>query len=110
MNDRLKDRVDEKNIVAMKVDVTSYYDTVKMAKELGNYNINVNSVCPGVVNTDMTRKTISKEQIKELADSFPLKRICEPEEIAELVLFLASDNSLFITGADIDINGGELLI
>ena len=97
----------------------SHYTTAKagvigftraIAKELAPFNINVNAVCPGLVNTVMVRKTISKEEIAEYAKSFPIGRLSEPEEVADLVLFLASERSSYIIGASIDINGGDLMI
>jgi NAD(P)-dependent dehydrogenase (short-subunit alcohol dehydrogenase family) len=84
--------------------------TRAMAKELAQFNIIVNAVCPGLVNTEMVRGTIAKSKIAEYEKSFPISRLCEPEEVAELVLFLASPESSYITGAAIDINGGDLMV
>lgn len=97
----------------------SHYTTAKagvigftraIAKELAPFSITVNSVCPGLVNTKMVQKTISKEKIAQYANSFPIGRLSEPEEVADLVLFLASERSSYIIGASIDINGGDLML
>jgi len=74
------------------------------------YNIRVNAVCPGLVNTEMVRNNVSSEQLQSFVAGFPISRMCEPEEVAELVSFLLSDGSNYITGASFDINGGDLMI
>ena len=58
----------------------------------------------------MVRATISDESVDQYANSFPIQRLGEPEEVAELVMFLASDKASYITGASLDINGGDLMI
>ena len=58
----------------------------------------------------MVRDTISDESVEKYSDSFPIKRLGNPEEVAELVMFLASDKAAYITGASMDINGGDLMI
>jgi 3-oxoacyl-[acyl-carrier protein] reductase len=79
------------------------------AREYGQYNINVNSICPGLVDTPMTRKLVN-ERLDHWLGQIPLGRLAESSEEAALVLFLASDDSRYITGATIDFNGGSLLI
>ena len=81
-----------------------------MAKEVAEYGITVNAVCPGLIETEMVRSTISEERTKQYADMFPVKRLGLPQEVADLVTFLASDHASYITGASIDINGGDLMI
>ena len=81
-----------------------------MAKEVAEYGITVNAVCPGLIDTEMVRSTISDERKHEYADMFPVKRLGQPSEVADLVSFLASDQASYITGASIDINGGDLMI
>ncbi len=76
------------------------------ALEYGGDGILVNSVCPGFVNTDLTQKNNSPEQLKELAGKIPLSRLANPLEIANLVSFLASEKNTYITGQTIAIDGG----
>ncbi len=84
--------------------------TRHLAKEEAGYGVTVNSVCPGLIDTEMVRDTISTERADAYAASFPIQRLGEPEEVAELVAFLASDRASYITGASLDINGGDLMI
>ena len=81
-----------------------------LAREAAPYNINVNSVCPGLIDTPMIRDMASKEELEKWMETIPMKRLGEPEEEADLVLFLVSDASSYINGATIDINGASLLI
>ena len=76
-----------------------------LARELGSRNINVNCVAPGFVETDMT-KEISDGNEDFLASQIPLGRLGKPNEIAEVVNFLASDKANYITGQTIHVNGG----
>ncbi len=82
--------------------------TKSFAKLLAPYNINVNAICPGQVDTPMFRK-LTEEKILKLKLAIPLGRIGTPQDIAGATLFLASDLSDFITGIALDINGGELM-
>ena len=84
--------------------------TRHLAKEEAGYGITVNSVCPGLIDTEMVRDTVSDERADAYAASFPIQRLGQPEEVAELVAFLASDRASYITGASLDINGGDLMI
>ena len=76
-----------------------------LARELGSRNINVNCVAPGFIETDMT-KEISDGNEDFLASQIPLGRLGKPNEIAEVVNFLASDKANYITGQTIHVNGG----
>ena len=76
-----------------------------LARELGSRNINVNCVAPGFIETDMT-KEISDGNEDFLASQIPLGRLGKPDEIAEVVNFLASDQANYITGQTIHVNGG----
>ena len=78
-----------------------------LAKELGP-NIRVNSICPGMIDTDF-HNTFTKPEVRShVANITPLKREGSSEDVANLTAFLASDEAAFITGANIDINGGML--
>jgi NAD(P)-dependent dehydrogenase (short-subunit alcohol dehydrogenase family) len=84
--------------------------TRHLAKEVARYGITVNSVCPGLIDTEMVRSTIDDARARAYAESFPISRLGQPSEVAELVAFLASDRAAYITGASLDINGGDLMI
>ena len=77
-----------------------------LSRELGLSNIRVNTIAPGLTNTDMMRDNTSAEIIKEVTSNLSLKRAAEPNEIANLALFLASDLSSYITGQVIRADGG----
>ena len=81
-----------------------------LAREVASFNINVNAVCPGLVNTQMVRNSISQEELESQIEAIPMGRLGTPEEVADLVLFLVSDASSYINGATIDIGGASLLI
>jgi len=91
--------------------------TYTMAHELAPYNITVNAVCPGVVLTDMIRREWKwesalrgvgeKDFVENLRNSIPLNRFAKPEDIANMFLFLASDESDYITGQSFNVNGGQ---
>jgi 3-oxoacyl-[acyl-carrier protein] reductase len=80
------------------------------AKELGPYGITVNAVCPGLFDTELTREHATPEQLAAAAKSFPIQRLGEAVEVADLICFLASDAAGYITGASLDINGGDLMV
>ena len=79
-----------------------------IAKELGPSSIRVNMVAPGVIDTDMN-KGRSEADWQEIFDETPLGRMGKPEEVAELVYFLASDKAAFITGQTVGIDGGFVI-
>ena len=79
--------------------------TKALAKEVGPSGVRVNCLCPGVIDTDMN-KMHSEETLACLCDETPLMRIGSPFEVAETVLFLASEKSSFITGQVFSIDGG----
>jgi 3-oxoacyl-[acyl-carrier protein] reductase len=76
------------------------------AVELAKYNILVNSVAPGFVNTELTKKNNSPEDIAKLSELIPAGRLAEPDEIAEMVYFLCSDKNTYMTGQTIFLDGG----
>lgn len=77
-----------------------------LARELGPLNIRVNAVAPGLTDTKMIEKGISKKILEETEKKIPLRRVASPEEIANVVLFLASDKSSYINGEIINVTGG----
>ncbi len=95
-----------------------HYSTVKsaiigmtkaLAKELALSNIRVNAVAPGIIDTDMIRDYFSQEEIEEMKQEVPLNRIGLVEDVSNLVEFLASDKSSYITGQVISPNGGMVI-
>jgi NAD(P)-dependent dehydrogenase (short-subunit alcohol dehydrogenase family) len=80
------------------------------AREAAPYHINVNAVAPGSMDTEMVRELADPEHIAREEEGIPLGRLGTPQDEANLVAFLASDESAYITGATIDINGGDLMI
>ncbi len=82
--------------------------TKSLAKELAVQNIRVNAIAPGFIETDMA-KSIGAEKYKERLDSIKMKRIGLPSEVANVVLFLASDLSSYVTGQVIGVDGGMLI-
>ena len=80
--------------------------TQTLALELAPRNILVNAVAPGCVDTELTRRNNTPEQIAALAETIPLARLAAPEEIAELIGFLASERNTYITGQTLVIDGG----
>lgn len=93
--------------------------TKVMAKELAGAGIRVNAICPGQVMTDLEKwrfgleakfyKTTPEEREKEMCKTIPLGRIGSTEEIASLAVFLASDESSYMTGQAVNISGGQLM-
>lgn len=91
------------NYSASKAGVIGF--TKSIAREVSTKGINVNAVAPGFIDTDMT--AILSEDIKEnLLNNIPLKRFGKPEDVANLVVFLSSDKSNYITGEVINVDGG----
>jgi NAD(P)-dependent dehydrogenase (short-subunit alcohol dehydrogenase family) len=80
------------------------------AKELGRFGITVNAVCPGMIDTELTRETASPDLLDRLAASYPVPRLGTPLEVADLICFAASEAAGYITGASLDINGGDLMM
>jgi 3-oxoacyl-[acyl-carrier protein] reductase len=87
--------------------------TKTLAQELGPFNINVNAVAPGFVDTEMTRATAQRmgldpeEYKKQRAANIPLRRVGQPEDIANVIAFLVSDASGFVSGQVLYVNGGS---
>jgi 3-oxoacyl-[acyl-carrier protein] reductase len=77
-----------------------------LARELGGLGIRVNSISPGLTNTDMMNSGITEKIVSETINKIPLKRVAQPDEIASTCFFLASDSSSYITGENINVTGG----
>ena len=88
--------------------------TRHLAKEMGKFNIYVNAVAPGITMSGPRVETLwnekSEEEKKKVLDSIPLRRLGKPEDVANVILFLASDEASYITGATIDSNGGRWMV
>ncbi|MBQ9744802.1 MAG: 3-oxoacyl-ACP reductase FabG [Clostridia bacterium] len=82
--------------------------TKALAKEVGPSGIRVNCVSPGVIATDMNSH-LSEDDINALKNDTPLEKIGNPSDIAEILLYLASNKASFITGQDIGVNGGMII-
>jgi 3-oxoacyl-[acyl-carrier protein] reductase len=81
-----------------------------LAREVGQYGITVNAVCPGSILTDMNRSVYPPDKLKARLAELPLRRMGETNDIAESVLYLAADSGKFVTGACIEVNGGSTMV
>lgn len=77
-----------------------------LAREVSSYGITTNCVCPGLINTEIW-KSLPKEQADAVISGIPMGRPGEPQEVADTIVFLASKEASYITGEEIDINGGQ---
>lgn len=93
----------QSNYCASKAGVEGF--TRSVAKEIGSRGITVNAVAPGFIDTDMTRE-LPAQQTEALLSQIPLARLGQPEEIASVVGFLASQKGAYITGETVHVNGG----
>ena len=91
------------NYAATKAGVEGFSRT--LAREIGSRQITVNSVAPGLIETDMTDE-MDERLLNSMLDAVPIGRLGQPEDIAAAVLFLASDEASYITGTVISVNGG----
>ncbi|WP_078595531.1 3-oxoacyl-[acyl-carrier-protein] reductase [Evansella clarkii] len=94
------------NYVASKAGVIGL--TKSMARELANRNINVNSIAPGFIETDMT-EALSEEVTSEMLKQIPLGKLGTPEQVADVAVFLASDASSYMTGQTLHVDGGMVM-
>ena len=97
----------QSNYVAAKSGMIGFYKSI--ALEVASRNINVNVVSPGFIISPMTNK-LNDKQKNVILEKIPMKRFGEANEIADLVYFLSSDDSKYITGQNIHINGGMLMV
>ncbi len=84
--------------------------TRHLAREWARDGITVNAVSPGIVDTPMVRASTDAARMTQVLASIPLGRLADASEIASLVCYLASDEAAYITGTNVDIHGGELII
>jgi len=84
--------------------------TRAMAVEYASSNILVNAVSPGFTLTELSKQSLTKDEIKELSGQIPMERFAESNEIANTVLFLCSDLNTYITGQNITVDGGFTLV
>ena len=84
--------------------------TRHLAREWAPDGITVNAISPGIVDTPMVRASTDAARMSQVLASIPMGRLADASEIASLVCFLASDEAAYITGANVDIHGGELII
>jgi 3-oxoacyl-[acyl-carrier protein] reductase len=94
------------NYVAAKAGVIGLTKTA--AKELASRNITVNAIAPGFITTDMTDK-LTDEVKAEMLKQIPLARLGEPKDIAKITAFIASDDSAYMTGQTLNVNGGMVM-
>jgi len=91
------------NYAAAKAGVIGF--SKSLAQEVASRGITVNAIAPGFINTDMT-KALNEDQVDKMTANIPASRLGEPEDIAASVVFLASDESSYITGTTMHVNGG----
>jgi 3-oxoacyl-[acyl-carrier protein] reductase len=104
----LRGKFGQTNYSASKAGIIGY--TKALAKELGAFGVNVNAVAPGLIETAMLRESEARDKIIDLAMAeSALKRVGQPEDLANLVAFLASDKAKHITGEIIKIDGGQYI-
>jgi acetoacetyl-CoA reductase len=84
--------------------------TKALAQETARFGITVNAICPGYVNTEMVQAVPKEVLEKSIIPQIPIGRLGKPEEVARCVLFLASDEAGFITGATLTANGGQYFV
>jgi 3-oxoacyl-[acyl-carrier protein] reductase len=95
--------VGQSNYSASKAGIIGF--TKSLAREVGIRGVTVNAVAPGFIETDMT-ESLSNDQKEVLSSQIPMNRLGDPSEVAETVLFLASEKASYITGQTIHVNGG----
>ena len=80
------------------------------AEAWAQHNLRINCVCPGLIDTDMTRTTLADDVWQQMADATPMRRVGQPKEIASVVRFLLSEESSFMTGQSVVASGGRVTI
>ena len=104
----LRGKFGQTNYSASKAGIIGF--TKALARELGAFNVNVNAVAPGLIETAMLRDSDARDKIVEMAlNEIVLKRVGQPEDLAHVVSFLASDKARHITGEVIKVDGGQYI-
>ena len=104
----LRDKFGQTNYSASKAGIIGY--TKALAKELGAFGVNVNAVAPGLIETAMLKESEARDKIVDMAMAeSALKRVGQPEDLANLVVFLASEKAKHITGEIIKVDGGQYI-
>lgn len=103
-----KGQIGQANYTASKAGDIGF--TKSLAQENASKGITVNAVCPGYIATDMVKAVPAEVLEKSVLPLIPARRLGEPEEVARCVLFLVADDSSFITGSTLTINGGQYMI
>ncbi|MFH1982865.1 MAG: SDR family NAD(P)-dependent oxidoreductase [Pseudomonadota bacterium] len=104
----LRGKFGQTNYSASKAGIVGF--TKALAKELGAFNVNVNAVAPGLIETAMLKGSEARDKIVDLAmGEMALKRLGQPEDLANVIAFLASDKARHITGEVIKVDGGQYI-
>ena len=104
----LRGKFGQTNYSASKAGIVGF--TKSLAKELGAFNVNVNAVAPGLIETAMLQGSEARDKIVDLAmGEMALKRLGQPEDLANVIVFLASDKARHITGEVIKVDGGQYI-
>ena len=104
----LRGKFGQTNYSASKAGIIGF--TKALAKELGGFGVNVNAVAPGLIETAMLKESSARDKIIEMAlAEIVLKRVGQPEDLANVVAFLASDKARHITGEVIKVDGGQYI-
>jgi len=104
----LRGKFGQTNYSASKAGIIGY--TKAVAKELGAFGVNVNAVAPGLIETQMLKESEARDKIIDMAmGEIVLKRVGQPEDLAHVVTFLASDRARHVTGEIIKVDGGQYI-
>jgi len=104
----IRGKFGQSNYSASKAGVIGY--TKALAKELGAFGVNVNAVAPGLIETSMLRESDSRDKIIDMAmNEIVLKRVGQPEDVANAIAFLASEKARHITGEVVKVDGGQYI-